>query len=80
MGCLVAQVLQLYIILVFARIILGLFPLQEGGAMAGIYGVLYSVTEPVLGPLRQLIPSIGMFDISPLVLSLIVSVVARSIC
>lgn len=28
---------------------------------------LYSVTEPILGPIRRFMPQIGMFDLSPIV-------------
>jgi len=30
------------------------------------------ITEPLLGPLRRLVPLVGMFDISPLVAFLII--------
>ena len=67
MGNLICQVTFLYVILVFARIILSWFPLQPGGAGAQAFSFVYTLTEPVLGPLRRTIPSIGMLDISPLV-------------
>src|SRR5438105_2713120 len=41
--------------------------LQPGTAMASIASILYQLTEPVLGPVRRLIPSIGMIDISPII-------------
>jgi YggT family protein len=28
---------------------------------------LYSVTEPILGPIRNVMPRTGMFDLSPIV-------------
>ena len=65
-----------YLIALFARIILSWFPLQPGGPMAQVFSVTYTLTEPVLGPLRRTIPSIGMFDLSPL----IVIIGARVIC
>lgn len=64
-------ILDLYLIALFARIILSWFPISPGGAMAQIFSVLYSVTEPVLGPVRRAIPPIGgAFDISPIVVLL----------
>lgn len=33
---------------------------------------LYDITEPILGPLRRIIPSVGMFDISPIVALLLI--------
>lgn len=67
MALFLAQILRLYGICIFARIILSWFPVSPGGAMASIYSVLFTITEPVLRPLRQIIPPIGMMDLSPLV-------------
>ena len=63
---LVCQLLNLYLIAIFARIILSWFPLAPEGPMATVYGALYSVTEPVLGPIRRVMPAIPI-DLSPLV-------------
>jgi YggT family protein len=64
---LLAQLVQLYIIAIIARIILSYFPLQPGGVMAQVFSALYNITEPVLGPARRIIPPLGMFDFSPIV-------------
>ncbi len=29
--------------------------------------ILYEITEPILGPLRRIIPQVGMFDFSPMI-------------
>ena len=36
---------------------------------------LYQITEPILGPLRNLIPPIGMMDISPIVAIILLEIV-----
>jgi len=59
--------IKVYFIVLFARIILSWFPMQPGTGMASIASILYQLTEPVLGPVRRLIPSVGMIDISPIV-------------
>ncbi len=41
--------------------------------------ILRDLTEPILGPLRSIIPSVGMFDISPLIALLILQLIARVI-
>jgi YggT family protein len=64
---LIAQLIQLYILAIFARIILSWFPLSPGGPMASVFSFLYTITEPVLGPLRRVIPPLGGFDLSPIV-------------
>jgi YggT family protein len=63
----ICQLISVYYVVLFGRIILSWFPLQPGTALASIGSILYQLTEPVLGPVRRLIPSIGMIDISPIV-------------
>jgi YggT family protein len=62
---------QLYFFLLFARIILSWFPISPGGAMASIFEFLYTVTEPVLGPVRRVMPPLSFggagLDLSPIV-------------
>ena len=38
---------------------------------------LFSITEPVLAPIRKVLPQTGMFDFSPLILLLALSVMIR---
>ena len=68
MNNLVDQLLNLYIIAVFGRVILSWFPLSPGGPMASVYSFLYTITEPVLGPIRRVLPPLGGIDLSPIVL------------
>ena len=77
MGGLLAQLVQLYIIAIIGRIILSYFPLQPGGVMAQIFSVLYTITEPVLGPARRIIPPLGMFDFSPIVVIFALEILAN---
>jgi YggT family protein len=66
--CLIAQV---YLIIVFARILLSWFPIPPDGVMASIFSVLYAVTEPLLGPIRRALPPVAMggmgLDLSPII-------------
>ena len=67
MAYILHQVIWLYTLAIIGRILLSYFPLQPGGFMAQIFNVLYTITEPVLGPARRMIPPIGMFDFSPII-------------
>lgn len=64
---LICSLLTVYYIVLFARVILSWFPLQPGTAMASIASIVYQLTEPVMGPVRRIIPTVGMIDISPIV-------------
>jgi len=37
--------------------------------------LLYRITEPILAPLRRVIPSIGMMDISPIIALLLLQII-----
>lgn len=36
--------------------------------------ILHEITEPILGPLRRIIPTVGVFDFSPMVALLLLQV------
>jgi len=76
--------LQLYVIVLFARVILSWFPITPGTAMEGISDVLVMLTEPVLGPLRRAIPPVRMgamgLDLSPLIALFGVQILHQIIC
>ena len=38
---------------------------------------LYEVTEPVLSPIRRIIPRIGMIDLAPMVLVIILQIICE---
>lgn len=71
---------QLYLYVVLVRVVLSWFPIRPGGAMASVYSALLAVTEPVLAPLRNVIPPLGMIDISPMVLFFGLVLLQRVVC
>jgi YggT family protein len=76
--------LQLYVYVLFARVIFSWFPISPGSAMQGISDVLRMLTEPVLGPLRRALPPVRMggmgLDLSPLIALLGVQILHGIIC
>ncbi|HOR00970.1 MAG TPA: YggT family protein [Anaerolineae bacterium] len=42
-----------------------------------IVSFIYQITDPILEPLRRIIPPLGMIDISPIIAMLLLSVVQR---
>ena len=49
---LVCSILQIYVLVIFARVIFSWVRVTPGTPVASIYSVVYNLTEPVLGPLR----------------------------
>ena len=62
---LLATLIQLYSLVLLARIILSWIPNVDRSNQ--IVQFLYYITEPVLEPVRRVIPRLGMIDISPIV-------------
>ena len=68
----IGLLLQLFKLALLARIILSWFPNVDRSNP--IIQFLFDVTEPVLRPVRDMLPQIGMLDFSPLIVFLIIQV------
>ena len=77
---LICTLLQIYLLVILARIIMSWVRVTPGTPVASVYSVIFNLTEPVLGPLRRMIPPVRMgmaaIDVSPI----IVFVGIRLIC
>jgi len=58
-------------IAIFVRALLSWFNLDP---RSPIVQMLDSITEPIIAPIRQVMPRLGMFDLSPLVAILLLNV------
>ncbi len=52
---------------IIARSLLSWFPVQPGNPFYSLAVILPQITEPILNPLRRIVPRIGMIDITPIV-------------
>jgi YggT family protein len=77
-------IIQLYLLVIFIRIIMSWFPPTPGTTYAQIFEVFDRVTDPVLAPVRALLPPVRMgsmgLDLSPIVVFLIGTLLLRVIC
>jgi len=76
----ICLLLWLFIVAIFVRIVLSWFSPEPGGPVAAIEGFVRTVTDPVLEPVRRVMPRVGMFDLSPLVVLLVVQLIQQAIC
>jgi len=76
---LVCDLVTVFIVVLFLRVILSWFPAPQGGA-ATFYRILLDLTEPVLAPLRRMIPPVGMLDLSVTVLLVFLFIVRAGVC
>jgi YggT family protein len=75
LGYLLYGVLSIYSLLIVTRIILS-WGMSYGTRTMRF---LVRITEPILGPFRRIIPPLGMFDISPIIVLLILQLFQRAI-
>jgi YggT family protein len=62
-----ANVITIYLVILAGRAVLSWFPVRGGTFLASLNTLLFELTEPVLRPIRKVIPPMGMFDMSFLV-------------
>ena len=80
MTAFLASFLQLFVfaiwLLVFGRVIASFVDPRGSHPLTAF---VIGMTEPILGPVRRVLPSTGMIDFSPLVVMLVLSAVVRAI-
>jgi len=80
---LICIALQLFMILIFARVILSWFP-PTGGVIDQIQNLVITATEWIMGPLRRVIPPVRLgaaaLDLSPLIVLLGITVLRSILC
>ncbi len=65
LGWLLYGAVSVVLALIVARIVFSWLPFGRDGRLMW---TLYNLTEPIMAPFRQLIPPLGMFDLSPIIL------------
>jgi len=70
---LLANLIGIYTFVLLARILMSWIPNLD--PYNPIVQILLQVTDPVLEPARKLIPSIGMIDISPIVVFIVLGII-----
>lgn len=77
----ICALLDIYVLVVLARVIFSWIRVTPGTPVESIYSVIYSLTEPVLGPLRRAIPPMRMgaaaLDLSPIIIIIGVAIICR---
>ena len=77
MSDVVRFVLIAYLVILAARAILSWFPVRSGTFLAGLNALLFDLTEPVLRPVRRVIPPTGMLDLSFMVVFFVIVILIQ---
>jgi YggT family protein len=73
-----AWIITVYLVILAGRAVLSWFPLHQGTFLASLYSLLIDLTEPVLRPVRRIIPPAGMLDTSFIVVFFVL-IILRSV-
>lgn len=83
MAQLIYIVVQLFLLCLLGRIVLSWFPPSGPGPLESIRQVLFRITEPVLGPIRRLLPPVRMggmgLDLSPMIVFLVLQILISAL-
>jgi YggT family protein len=81
--CLIHYLLIVYELILLARVLSSWFPMPISGPGRTIMSLLYALTEPVLRPLRNLIPPVRAgrmgFDLSPIIVFIVLGILVNYI-
>lgn len=71
---LIGVLIQLYVLVLIARVILSWMPVSPGSPWEPLYRFVFAVTEPPLAAIRSVVPPVrmgaGALDLSPFLLTL----------
>jgi len=70
---LVSFLARLFNFLILIRVVLSWIPVARD---SGPGQLIYAVTEPILGAIRSILPSMGGLDLSPLIAMILLEVVS----
>lgn len=77
---LLCNLITIYLVVLAARAVLSWFPMRPDSPIAPVARMLMVITEPVLEPLRRVIPPAGVIDLSFLVAFFGLSIIRSIIC
>jgi YggT family protein len=70
---------NLYLLVLLLRAITSWFPIGPDSPIVPLVRFLHTVTEPVLVPFRKVIPPVGMFDLSYIVVFFVAEIFVNQI-
>ena len=77
----VVDVLNLFLFVLLVRVVLSYLPTPPGSALAPITRFFEAITEPVLRPVRRVVPPLRVggaaVDMSPIIVWVVILIISR---
>lgn len=70
-----ARFIDMYSLIVLASVLISWFPVPQDHP---IVNVLHTLTEPLLAPIRRILPDMGGLDFSPMVLIILLQMLRQT--
>ena len=84
MTAIVCLIIQVYLFVVLIRILMSWVPPTPGTTYQQVHDVFDRLTEPVLAPIRAVLPPVRLgvtqLDLSPIVVFVVGTLLIRAIC
>lgn len=72
---LICSLINLYIFVLFVRVVLSWFPINPNGPVGQVSRLVQAATDPVLVPVRRMLPNMGPLDLSPIVVWIVLGII-----
>ncbi|MGI9594520.1 MAG: YggT family protein [Acidimicrobiales bacterium] len=79
MSNVIVLLLNILVVLLFARAILSWIRIGPDSPFRPVVDVIHRITEPILAPIRGILPAMGGFDLSPLLLIIAIRLVQTAL-
>ena len=66
-GNFISILLNILYFAILARVLVSWFKIGPGNPFATVVRLIFAITDPILLPIRRMLPGTGMFDFSPVV-------------
>ncbi|MGA3351622.1 MAG: YggT family protein [Acidimicrobiales bacterium] len=77
----VVDILNLFLFILVVRVVLSYVPTQPGSALMPVKRFFEAITEPVLRPVRRVVPPLrvggGAMDLSPIIVWVAILIISR---
>ena len=76
-------IMTAFLLCLFVRVLMSYFPITDGTAMASIQRVVGVVTDPILTPVRRLLPPVSLggagavLDMSPIIVFIVIFILLK---
>ena len=62
---------------ILGRVIMSWVSVDRSSPFYPVVAIIYAITEPILGPIRSVLPNLGMIDLAPMVALLLMSFIRQ---